>query len=361
MERRQTETHGWPPEEGLELGLERLEPLGRDDRLLVDEVALDGREHFLVGHLRGPEDGEAGEHEGIRREQVPQELQGRPALEQPLACHLVEAGNRRERARFEEPDVQLDAKVALETGLGVVHGEGERVVVHVERHAVVGAQDRVVGVEESPASGQLGVRVQPALEEAALVEQEPPEARRRMHGAQLEGDRRGPVVLLPGRRREDQRHEDLDQVAVALERGRILDRRPELGHPLEATTDRPGHVARDAGLGGLGLPGGDQGREAQLAPERERGRRELEPETRLGRGRHLPVHAASAASRGEARRHRDLWARTCRARHPSGYHAEQSGPAAAGPPLTGRARGRSAPSGCRPARSRRSARPDRPR
>ena len=294
LEGRQGEPQGRPAEKGPELVLELLEPLGGDDRLLVDQIPLDRGEHLLVRHVRRPHDDEPGELERVRQEPLPEKLVGGGAPEELRARRLVEERDGAKRPHLEEPRVELDAEMPLEPGVRIARGEDER-VVHVERHAVVGAQDGVVGVEEPPVGGALGVQVQPPLERPVRVEQEAPEARRRVDRAQLEGNRGGRVVLLPGRRREDARHQDLDQLAVALEHRGVVDRSPELGRPLEPPADRPGDVARDARLGGRALPRGDQRGEAQLAPERERRGRKLEPEARLGSGGSKPVHETSAA------------------------------------------------------------------
>jgi len=50
------------------------EALLADDRLAVDEVALERREHLLIRHLDGAEDGEAAQHEAVRGQQVAQPL-----------------------------------------------------------------------------------------------------------------------------------------------------------------------------------------------------------------------------------------------------------------------------------------------
>jgi len=63
-----------PPEQRAQLLLQALEARGRDDRLFVDQVPLERREHLLVGHLHRPQHGEAAEHEAVRREQRHQGL-----------------------------------------------------------------------------------------------------------------------------------------------------------------------------------------------------------------------------------------------------------------------------------------------
>ena len=50
------------------LRLQRLEARARDDRLLVDQVALEARQHLLVRHVQRPEHREAAESDAARRE-----------------------------------------------------------------------------------------------------------------------------------------------------------------------------------------------------------------------------------------------------------------------------------------------------
>src|SRR6266566_167376 len=61
-------------EERPELLLEREEARVRDDRLLVDQVPLERREHLLIGHLDRLEDREAAEDEVLRRQDLAQEV-----------------------------------------------------------------------------------------------------------------------------------------------------------------------------------------------------------------------------------------------------------------------------------------------
>ena len=57
-----------PAQERPEPRLERVEARAGDDRLLVDQVALEARQHFLIRHVERPEHGEAAEPDAARRE-----------------------------------------------------------------------------------------------------------------------------------------------------------------------------------------------------------------------------------------------------------------------------------------------------
>ena len=90
LEGREGEAQGGPAEQRPELVLELLEPLGGDDRLLVDQVPLDRGEHLLVRHVRRPHDDEPGELERVREEPLAEELVGGGAPQELRARRLVE-------------------------------------------------------------------------------------------------------------------------------------------------------------------------------------------------------------------------------------------------------------------------------
>ena len=98
------------------------------------------------------------------------------------------------------------------------------------------------------------------------------EARRRVNGAELEGDGGGHVVTVPGADREHPGHEHRDQLVMLLDDGQVVDPPSKLWRRLETPAHGAGDVAPDTGLGGRGFPRRDQRIEAQLTPIRE-GRR----------------------------------------------------------------------------------------
>ena len=195
---------------------------------------------------------------------------------------LVERRRRTESPHLEEARVELDPEVPLETGLGVARRQDHR-VVDVQRHAVVGAEDGVVGVEEAAVGDAFAAHVHQPLDRALGIQQEAAEVRGRVDGAQLEGDGGGHVVPVPGAGREDVRHQHRDQLVMLLDDRQVVDPPAELRRGLEASAHGAGDVARDAGLGGRGFPRGDQRVEAQLAPVGERRRRQRQLVAALGR------------------------------------------------------------------------------
>ena len=271
LERGQAEAQRRPPEERPQLVLELPEALARDDRLFVDQVPLDRGEHLLVRHVGRPHDDEPGERERVGRQPLREKLVDGRAPEDLRSRRLVERRQRTERPHLDEARVELDPEVPLEAGLGVARGDDQR-VVDLQRHAVVRAQDRVVSVEEAPVGSALGAHVHPTLEHPVGIEQETPEARSRVNGAQLEGDGGGHVVAVPGTGREHPGHEHRDQLVMLLDDRQIVDPASKLGRRLEAPAHGAGDVARDTRLGGRGFPRRDQRIEAQLTPVRE-GRR----------------------------------------------------------------------------------------
>ena len=361
LEGRHRQAHRGPAKEGLELVLEPLEPLGRDDGLLVDEVPLDGGEHLLVRDVRRAQDGEAGERERVRREQLPEELGSRAAPEQ-LARRAASSrgGTGRERPDLEEPGVELDPEVALEPGVRVARGQDER-VVHVERHAVVGPQDRVVRVEEpslAPRPRRLG-SASPGRSPASSSR------RRRKLGVawkarSWKGTGRGAVVLGPRRPRgktSDMRTSTRSRWRSSAA-GSSIGARSSGARSSARQTERatsppmPGSAAtaprrRPGGPGsaraGTGTP--SSGARAGSATGEPAGPA-CPCGLRGGAGRRPPPWSTGPRAGAAAPALPRL---PCRATEPG----RGGGVSARGP-----ARGRSAPSGCPPARNRRSARPN---
>ena len=241
----------------------------RDDRLLVDQVALERGQHLLIRDVHRPHDDEPGEHERVGRQALAEEIvDGCAAAGSPPASSRRAAAADGAARTSTKRQSNWILKWRSSPDVGVGRRQDQR-IVDVERHAVVGAQDSVVGVEEAPVGDAFATHVHPSLERAVGVQQEAAEVRGRVNGAELEGDGGGHVVAVPGAGREDPRHQHRDQLLVLLDDRQVVDRPSELGRGLETPAHGAGDIARDAGLGGRGFPRGDQRVEAQLAPVRE--------------------------------------------------------------------------------------------
>ena len=77
LDRGQAQVQAGPAEQRPELGLEALEPRARHDRLLVDQVALERREHLLVRHVDGLERHESAQRDLLRGQEVAEQCRGR--------------------------------------------------------------------------------------------------------------------------------------------------------------------------------------------------------------------------------------------------------------------------------------------
>ena len=266
----ETQAQRGPPEERPELGLQSIEARGGDDRFLVDQVALEGREHLLVGDIEGPEDGEAAEREAPRRNQRGEGVEvGAAGLEARADLGGERGRLPRRRLDLDEAAVEVDLVVAVQPGLGIVGGEDER-VVHGEVDPVHAPQHLGIRVEEAEPAERLLVHVEASPELAVRAHQVVREGRRRVEALELEGDERGGVLLLPEDGREHRGHQRLHQLVVSREDPEVADGLGELGRLAQVSLENPGEPAQERVLAGAHLlPEADQGLEAQLALERE--------------------------------------------------------------------------------------------
>ncbi len=289
VERRQPEAQLGPPEEGPQLVLQRLEARVRDDRLLVDQVALERGQHFLVRDLDGPEDRESPEHEAVGRQHLAEQLGVEELAVQPPP-HLV--GQHRDGAdglHLDEPPVEVHLEVAIEAGVGVGGGEDQR-IVDVELDAVDPFEHERVGEEEPHRADHRRVEVDPAAQRAVLGAQQPLERRRGVEALEEERDQDGRELLLEEGRRKDARHEHVDQGAVALDHAQVRDRAQELRHLPDLLAHRPDErpLGRGVVTELLG-PEREQRRQAQLALERKAVRVGLQRCLKVGRALQKPA------------------------------------------------------------------------
>ena len=159
--------------------------------------------------------------------------------------------------------------MTIEAGLRVGHREDDR-NVHLDLDSVDAAQDHGVGVAEAHRRHRHQVGVDAGPEEAVLALEHPLEGGRGKERPEVERDHGGAVLLLPEGRREDHRHQHVDQLLVPGHYGKVLDRLPQLGrlpqllfdHPRQHSLDRvrPRHLLR---------PEVDERSQAQLDLERK--------------------------------------------------------------------------------------------
>ena len=279
----QPEAQLGPPEERPELVLERLEARVRDDRLLVDQIALERGQHFLVRDLDRPEDRESPEHEAVGRQDFTEHRRLEEFAVQPPPHRVGQRRHGADGLHLDEPPVELHLEVAVEAGVRVGGGEDQR-IVDVELHPVDPLQHERVGEEDPHRADHRRVEVHAAAQRAVLGAQEPLERRRGVEALQQERDQDGRELLLEECRREDAGHEHVDQRAMALDHAQVGDRIQELRHLLDLLADRSDERPLGGGVvAELLAPEGEQRREAQLALERKAARVGLERGLKVGR------------------------------------------------------------------------------
>ncbi len=265
----QTQQQFRAAEQGAQPVLQPEKAFVGDDRFPVDEVALEGRQHLLVGHLHRPED----------REPADEELLGRQGLTQPdrieqvrvqMLAHLV--AERRDAVpghHLLESPIEKHPEMALEAGVGIGHCADQRVIdIHLD--PVQPAQYQGVGVAHPHHRHHGRVQVDPRADRARLVHQQALHERGGVKPAQLEGEHGRAVFLLPGSAREHRCHQDVDQFAVALDHAGVLDGAGQLGCSPNQVRDDAGDGCLGGALGRHGAgPVGDQGLQTHLAAERE--------------------------------------------------------------------------------------------
>jgi hypothetical protein len=228
LDRRHAEAQGRPPEQRAQLGLQRVEARGGDDRLLLDQVVLEPGQDLLVGDVQGAEDDEAPEGEAVGGQELHQHRGVGEVGEEPPPLSIAQGRHLADRHHLEEPPVELHLEVAVEAGVRIGGGDQDR-VIEAELDPVELAQDLVVGVEQPHRGHRAGVDVGQAVHAALVVHERPAEGRRRVEGLELEGHEGRPVVLVPGHRGEDAAHEEVHQLPVSLDHRHVRHRRQQLG------------------------------------------------------------------------------------------------------------------------------------
>ena len=287
LERGEAEAQLGPPEERPELRLEALEARRGDDRLLLDQVALDRGEDLLVRDLDRAEHREPAEEEALGREDRPQMARVEQLAREPAAQRLVERRRAAERLDFDEAPVEVDLEVALESRVRVGDRQDER-VVHHRLDAVDPEQDQRVRVDEPHRGERRRVQVHAAAQRAVRGAQQAVERRRAVEALELERHQRRAERLVEERGREDRGHQDVHELAMARDHGGVGDRPAQLGGARDLLAD-------DGREGIAPGPEGDQRREAQLGAERKaprvgaQGRHEVR-----GPGLHRRVYCTAA-------------------------------------------------------------------
>ena len=269
LERGQAEAQLGPPEQRPQLLLEGLEADVRDDRFFVDQVPLQRREHLALSHLDGAEDREPAEHEALRRDDLAEELGVQEGPAQAPQHVVGERRHRTHRLHLDEPRVELDPEVALEPGVRIGHRQGQR-VVHAQLDRVDARQHQRVGLQAAHRVQRRRIQIHLETDGTIFAPEQAFEGRRGVEAPQLERDQRRAELLLEGGRREDGRHQDVDELTIPGDDREIRDRAEQLRRLLGLLLDDPGeaslgrqHVAE------LARPEALQRGQAQLGPERE--------------------------------------------------------------------------------------------
>jgi hypothetical protein len=222
LDRRQPQLDFRPPQQRPDLLLERPELLAGDDRLFVDQVPLDGRQHLLLGDLKGADDREAADHELLGRQQCHQGGGIRDLRAQALA-HLGRQHRRlAHHVHLQEAAVEQQLEVAVEPCLRVRH-DGDPRVIDTDIQAVHAAQDEGVRLHDAHVGKQGRVDVDSPSEHPVRPGQVAREGRRGIEGLEPEGQQGSGVALLVEGRRDDGDHESPHQLQVGPEGGRIED------------------------------------------------------------------------------------------------------------------------------------------
>ena len=165
-----------PAEEGAHLVLQLLEALGGDDGLLVDEVALDGGQHFRLRHLDGAHHREAADHEAVGGQDAHQHRGvGGVRADAPQIC-LGQGGRLPDHVHVEEAAAGDELEVAVEAGIGILD-DGHPRELDAEVDAVDALQDQRVRVEDADLQHERDVRAHAELERAVGTREQPLEAR----------------------------------------------------------------------------------------------------------------------------------------------------------------------------------------
>ena len=207
------------------------------------------------------------EHEPLGREDFAEQL-GIQEIAAQAAPHLVrQRRNGPDRLDLDESPVELHLEVAVEPCLGIGDGE-DQWIVHDEIDAVHPLQDERVGEEQPHRAHHWQVEVHPAAQRTVLAAEELVEGRSGVEALQLERDQDGGELLLEERRRKDTGHEQIHELAVALDHAEVCDRDHQLGHLLDLLADHPHErpLGRGVVTELLG-PEREQRRQAQLALE----------------------------------------------------------------------------------------------
>ena len=255
-------------EQGPQLILQLHEARVRDDGLLVDQVALDRGEHLLVRHVGRLHHREAGEAHAAGGDQGLEALQVHRLRGEALA-HLV--GEGRERAQglhVHEATLELDLEVAIQPGLGLRHGQDQR-VVHRELDAVQALEDQRVGVQQPEVLQRVHLEIEPPVEDAVRAHDVVVEGARAVDAAERERDQGAHVGLLPEHSWEHRAHQPVHQLPVLVQHGDVVDGPEERGHLVHARHERPRHLPAHGRVLGLLVPEADQRGEAEAALEGE--------------------------------------------------------------------------------------------
>ena len=270
VERRQAELELRLPEEGAELRLERPELRVRNDRFAIDQVPLDRRQHFLVGHIHGAHDREAFDHESLGRQELQQRLDVEERRLKACAIRLGKLGALADHVHALERRIEADAEVALEPGVRIGNGDHQG-IVEVQLDAVDTLEHHLVGEAQAGDAHGVGVEVQATAHVAIVPEEIATERRGFVDAHEVERHERRDVRLIPRGRREDGGHERVNDVRVLLEDRDVRDRAHELGRARDGLAHDAPQRRADGPLatGAVALPELDQWPQAERATEWE--------------------------------------------------------------------------------------------
>ena len=265
----QAEAKVGPAQERPEPRLERVEARAGDDRLLVDQVALEARQHFLIRHVQRAEHREAAEPDAARREDGGERLEVAGAGLEAGAHVRGECGQGPRRLDVDEAPLESDLEVPIEPRLPILDGEDDG-VVHRKRDPIDPGQREGIGVQEPEPRNGLLVDAQAPLELSVGARQVALERGGRVEAPELERDQRRGMVLLPRDRRKHGGHQGIDELVVSREHREVIDGTRQLGRPAHLLLEVTGEASADRLLGGNRLlPERDERAEAQLALEGE--------------------------------------------------------------------------------------------
>jgi len=169
LKRREPDSKIGPPKERADLLLEGAEALLGDDRLPLDEIVLESREHFLVSHVERPDHHEPGEHEVLGPHDLGQHADVAQVRKQTSPLPRPERRDWPQGPHVEEPAVVLDAEVPLQPRHRIVDREDDR-VIQLELETVELPEDHVVGVEELARGVCLTVEVHTPREHSVSIQ-----------------------------------------------------------------------------------------------------------------------------------------------------------------------------------------------